>query len=189
MPLRVVLDANVLYPFSLRDTLLRAGEVGLIQIYWSDEILDEAVRNLIADGRVTEDKANSLRSTMERAFPEAMVTDYEDLVASMPNAEEDRHVAAVAVKANATRIVTMNLKDFRVLPDDIEACGPDSLLVDLLASEPDQVVSLLRDQAADLSRPSRTLDELLSGLAKMVPKFIKAVREQIAGDQDSEGSG
>ena len=31
-PSRVVLDANVLFPFSLRDTLLRAAERGLFQL-------------------------------------------------------------------------------------------------------------------------------------------------------------
>jgi hypothetical protein len=35
-PFKVVLDANVLYPFSLRDTLLRAASEGLFQLYWSD---------------------------------------------------------------------------------------------------------------------------------------------------------
>ena len=41
-PFKVVLDANVLYPFSLRDTLLRAASEGLFQLYWSDQILEEA---------------------------------------------------------------------------------------------------------------------------------------------------
>lgn len=49
---RVVLDANVFFPFSLRDTLLRAAARGLYQAYWSEEILDEAARNLIATGRM-----------------------------------------------------------------------------------------------------------------------------------------
>jgi len=34
-----VLDANVLYPFTLRDTLLRAAAAGLFQAQWSDKIL------------------------------------------------------------------------------------------------------------------------------------------------------
>jgi hypothetical protein len=42
---RVVLDANVLFPFSLRDTLLRAAAAGYFQVYWSTEILDETSRN------------------------------------------------------------------------------------------------------------------------------------------------
>ena len=32
-PFKVVVDANVLYPFTLRDTLLRAASEGFFQIY------------------------------------------------------------------------------------------------------------------------------------------------------------
>ena len=42
MVLKVILDANVLFPFTLRDTLLRAAAEGYFQLYWSAEILDEA---------------------------------------------------------------------------------------------------------------------------------------------------
>jgi len=68
-PFKVVLDACVLYPFSLRDVLLQAAAEGLYQVYWSETILDEAFRNLVADGRVTEDNAARLAATMRRAFP------------------------------------------------------------------------------------------------------------------------
>jgi hypothetical protein len=40
-PFRVVLDANVLYPFTLRDTLLRAAEQARYQLDWSAEILEK----------------------------------------------------------------------------------------------------------------------------------------------------
>ena len=48
-----LLDANVLFPFTLRDTLLRAAAAGLFQVRWSDEILTETTRNLVAKGRAT----------------------------------------------------------------------------------------------------------------------------------------
>lgn len=54
---RVVLDANVLFPFTLRDTLLRAADAGYFQLYWSDEILDEAQRNLIGRGAINDEQA------------------------------------------------------------------------------------------------------------------------------------
>lgn len=38
----VVLDANVLYPFQLRNFLLHAAEFDLFQPIWSAEILEEA---------------------------------------------------------------------------------------------------------------------------------------------------
>jgi hypothetical protein len=37
-PFIVVLDANVLFPFTLRDTLLRAAAAGLYQVRWSSQM-------------------------------------------------------------------------------------------------------------------------------------------------------
>ncbi len=46
----VVLDSCVLFPALLRDTLLRAAEVGLYRVHWSQQILDDTTRNLIERG-------------------------------------------------------------------------------------------------------------------------------------------
>jgi hypothetical protein len=64
-PFIVVVDANVLFPPSLRDTLLRAAAAGFYQLRWSAQILDEMERNLVSKGRVSADKAGRLRATME----------------------------------------------------------------------------------------------------------------------------
>jgi predicted nucleic acid-binding protein len=135
-PFKVVLDANVLYPFSLRDTLLRAASEGLFQLYWSDQILEEARRSLVNSGKMTDERATRLRSVMEEAFPEAMVTGHEPLIAAMKNHEKDRHVAAAAVKAGAQVIVTSNLKHFRELPEGIEAQSPDDFLCNIFDLDP-----------------------------------------------------
>ncbi|HEY6560445.1 MAG TPA: PIN domain-containing protein [Polyangiaceae bacterium] len=127
-PFKVVLDANVLYPFTLRDTLLRAASEGFFQIYWSAEILDEAIRNLIASTTITAAQGARLRQTMEKAFPEAEVSGYEPFIVGMQNDPKDRHVVAAAVKAGAQVIVTMNLRDFAPLPDGLEAQSPDEFL-------------------------------------------------------------
>ena len=47
-PFIVILDANVLLPLTLRDTLLRAAAGGFYQARWSKEILDEMERNLVS---------------------------------------------------------------------------------------------------------------------------------------------
>jgi hypothetical protein len=125
-PFRVVLDdPNVLYRFSLRDTLVRAAAAGMFQVFWSVEILDEATRNLVADGIMNAEQAERLRAAMERALPETAITGYEPLVDAINNAYEDRHVAAAAVKVGAQVIMTRNLKHFRDLPEGIEAQAPD----------------------------------------------------------------
>jgi len=89
-PFRVVVDANVLFPFTLRDTILRAAAQGYFQIYWSEQILEEARKNLVETGATTEEQAERLMATMRRAFPEATVRGHEPLVDAMPNDREAR---------------------------------------------------------------------------------------------------
>jgi predicted nucleic acid-binding protein len=123
-PFIVVVDANVLYPLTLRDTVLRAAAAGFYQLRWSADILEEMERNLVLKGGIPAEKAARLRATMERAFPEAEVTGYRPLISAMSNDPKDRHVVAAAVKAGAQVIVTSNIKDFSPLPDGIEARLP-----------------------------------------------------------------
>lgn len=172
----VVLDANVLYPFTLRDTLLRAAEVGLCQPRWTTDILDEMERNLVANNVMPADDATRLRTTMEEVFPEADVTDYQSFIAAAKNDAKDRHVVAAAIKAGASMIVTSNLKDFHPLPEGLEALSPDDFLCELLHHEPASLIRVLQQQAADLTRPSITFDDLLERLEKVTPTFVRKVR-------------
>lgn len=176
----VVLDANVLFPFTLRDTLLRAAAAGLYQVRWSARILDEMTRNLVSTGTMPEDRVNRLRAIMEREFPEAEVTGYEHLIDAMQNDPKDRHVVAAAVKAGAQVITTANLKDFLVLPDGVEAQSPDEFLCNLFDLDPIGFEELLREQAADLVKPPMSFDELLERLARVVPELADMVRRHIA---------
>lgn len=176
-PWIAVLDANVLYPFTLRDTLLRAAAAGLYQVRWSDKILDEATSNLVADAVVTDQQASRLRAAMSSAFPEARVVGYQKLVANMTNDPKDRHVAAAALKAGASVIVTLNRRDFRSLPKGLSAKTPDQFLVKLFGQEPHVMFDIVRDQAAVLRRPPRSFEEVVVALAKVVPTFAYRLRE------------
>jgi hypothetical protein len=53
MTLAAGLDADVLVPAALRDTLLRAAEGGLYRVHWSIETLDETRRTLVGQGLTT----------------------------------------------------------------------------------------------------------------------------------------
>ena len=175
-PFIVVIDANVLYPLTLRDTVLRAAAAGFYQLRWSKDILDEMERNLVAKGNVPPDKAARLRATMEKFFPEADVKSYQPLVEAMPNHPKDRHVAAAAVKAGAQVIVTANIKDFSALPDGVEAQLPDEFLCNLFDLDPQAFLEMLREQAADLTRPPVTFEELVDRLARVVPDLVAAIQ-------------
>ena len=108
----VILDSCVLYPMYLRDTLLCAADAGLYRVHWSQEILDGAIRNLVADGQITEQQAAYLERQMNSAFPEAIIAVTERLIPCMDNDKGDRHVLAAALIVKAHVIVTDNLKHF-----------------------------------------------------------------------------
>jgi predicted nucleic acid-binding protein len=178
-PFKVVVDANVLYPFTLRDTLLRAAAAGYFQLYWSEPILAETTRNLVGNGVITETQAERLRAAMTRAFPESMVADFDSLIPSMLNDEKDRHVAAAALKVGAQVIVTSNLKDFRTLPDGIEAQSPDEFFANLFDLNSRGMAQVVLQQARALKRPPRSVEDVLRGLAKSVPTFAANVSEYL----------
>jgi predicted nucleic acid-binding protein len=176
-----ILDANVLFPSSLRDILLRTAAYNLYRVNFTDEILEEACRNLVNKGKMREPKAASLKDAIKRAFPSACVYDYASLIPSMTNHEKDRHVLAAAVKVGAQVIVTKNLKDFPIQslePFDIEAQSPDDFLRHLHSFDSDVVARNLVEQAADLRNPSKTVPELLDILAQHAPVFTNLVRVQ-----------
>lgn len=179
-PFCVVVDANVLYPFTLRDTVLRAAAHGFFQVYWSEEILEETRRNLVANRAATDEQAARLVATMRNAFPEAVVEGYESLVDAMPNDPKDRHVAAAAVKIGAQVVVTNNLRDFAVLPEGLGAQSPDDFLESLFDLDRDAMAEVVREQAAALTKPKRTVDEILTALEKEVPGFAQALRAHLA---------
>ncbi|WP_063934724.1 PIN domain-containing protein [Archangium violaceum] len=178
---KVVLDACVLFPFSLRDTLLWAAHAGFYQPYWSAQILEEMRRNLVRTGTTTTEQAHSLVAQMRKHFPDALVTGHEALVPAVHNHEGDRHVVAAALHAHAQVIVTSNLKHFRArdLPPNIEAQHPDEFLVNLFDLDPPGIVALLKHQASALRRPPMALPQLLNGLAKTVPEFVQLIREEL----------
>ncbi|MES1194081.1 MAG: PIN domain-containing protein [Solirubrobacterales bacterium] len=182
MPFAAVLDASVLYPLPLRDTLLRIAETELYDVYWSERIIDEVVRNLVADGRAGKQQARRLTDAMTAAFDGAAVpqTAIDRLEPSMINDPKDRHVLAAAVAGDAQVIVTLNLKDFppeSCKPFAIEPLHPDAFLMDLFGLDDRTVYEAVQRQAATLRRPPMRLDDLLDRLAVTVPTFAQTLRE------------
>lgn len=174
-----LLDACVLYSAYLRDTLLSLADAGLFEPRWSADILEELRRALASRGHAP-GAVERLVATMGRAFPHAEVTGYAVLVDAMPCDPGDRHVLAAAVRAGDATIVTHDVGDLRrdtVRPHDVEVVRPDELLLDLLGSDPDRVLAALERQVARYRRPPRSLDGLLTALARAgAPGFAAAVR-------------
>ncbi len=107
----VVLDACVLVPAALADSVLRISEAGAFAVRWSAIILDEVERTMTRLG-IPPDKAAQRIGTMTEAFPFAAIEGYQPLVDAMRNDRKDRHVLAAAVSSECHTIVTFNLADF-----------------------------------------------------------------------------
>jgi len=63
----VLLDSCVLYPYELRDLLLEAAHEQLYRVHWSGQILEDTVRNLVADGRTSPEQASRFRAAISPA--------------------------------------------------------------------------------------------------------------------------
>lgn len=181
-PFAAFLDACVLYPFTLRDTLLRCAERDLYQPYWSAEVLDEMTRNLVGR-RMTNEQAEHLVSEMSAAFPAALVEDYDHLTPAMRNNEKDRHVTAAAVKAGACVIVSSNVRDFKDLPEGFEVQSPDEFLCHLYDLEPETMLSILHEQAADLRKGTYTAADIAKALEAVAPNFTATLLAALQGSQ------
>ena len=75
--------------------------------------------------------------------------------------------------------MTENLKDFRELPDGIEAQSADIFLCNLFDLDPEGFIDMLREQAADLVKPPMTFEELLDRLSRSAPDLVDLVREHL----------
>lgn len=180
MPFIVVPDACVLFPASLRDTMLRAAQADLYRIQLTDEILEEVRRNLVKK-LMPEIKARRLVDTIRDAFEDAFVTPHKSLIDAMPNNEKDRHVLAAAVASRAQVIVTQNLKDFPqnfLAPFEVEAQSPDEFLVHLFHLDRERVAEILVKQAGALRNPSLTVPEVVETLKRHAPVFAKLVQNE-----------
>ena len=182
-----VLDANVLVPNALRDTLLRAAEAGLYEARWSATTLVEVERALLTrilpEHPARAERVQRLLAAMRDAFPAATVVEDGDLLARLTNDPKDRHVLAAAVQSGAPTIVTMNLRDFparALAPYTIAAKSPDQFLQELFGRNPTALLDVLTAQCAALQRP-RTLGALLDTLAQHAPTFAQRARDHAAG--------
>lgn len=177
-----VLDACVIFPAALRDTLLRAADAGMYRLQWTDDILEEARRNLVKQGITSEKQAQSLIDEMRSYFPDALVTNHALFISIMTNDPKDRHVLAAAVAAGAQVIVTSNLRHFpkrALAPFSIEAQSPDEFLIHLSDLYPQRMLQILREQAQDLHKSRKTVADVLDKIALQAPRFAALMRAEL----------
>lgn len=185
-PPTALLDANVLYPAGLRDLLLRLADRYLHAPLWSAGIHEEWTRSLLADRPDIEAGVlERTREVMDGHFPDAVVTGYEALAATLdlPDAD-DRHVLAAAILGGADIIVTRNLRDFpadRLAPYGLVAQHPDAFVAELFEADAEAVLAAIRGHRAALRNPPRSAGDYLSALERLgLSRTVSLLRKRQA---------
>lgn len=185
MAFSAVLDANVLYPASLRDTLLRFASRDVFVPVCTDRILDEVERNVVADGRVTQANAARLRAAMTRVFEDAWIDDeairgLETAMTNNPKTDTSSLRPSPPKHRPSSRRTSRDSRPARSRRTASRCNHPDELLLGLTALHPSLAVEILRAQAAALTRPPLTVHDVLDALSMAgVPEFAAAIRARI----------
>lgn len=146
------------YPAPLRDLLIELASQGLYRPKWSAQIHQEWTRNLLERRPdLTEAQLHRTCELINTAVPDSLITGYHHLTVTvdLPD-DDDRHVIAAAIHANADAIVTINLRDFppeTLAVYNLEAIHPDEFLVNQFELDEAAVVTAARGIRTRLTRP------------------------------------
>lgn len=180
-PPLVVMDANLLYPFHLRNLLVQLGVDAIIAPRWTARINAEWIGNLAAAGRVPEERLLLTLDLMNNALPEADVQGWEAHMEGLTLPDpDDHHVLAAALASGAGTILTMNLRDFPasvLAPHGVAAVHPDAFLCRLHDADPDLLQASAEAAQANLSRSTPSVTAYLDVLDRQgLPQFTRRLR-------------
>ena len=181
----VILDANVLYPRLLRDTLLSLAGENLYHARWSATINYEWVRNLARNKPDIADKLPAVVKLMCDSVSDCLVTHYEKLANSIELPDpDDRHVVVAAIVGHADAIITINIKDFPpavLQPYGIEVQHPDEFVVNQLQLQKIPALSAIKKMRARWTNPARSAQELITAFElRGLPLTADLLREAVA---------
>lgn len=166
---KAVLDTNVIYPIIIRDLLFWFAHYDLYTPKWSENIFDEWKNVMIRRG-VPENLAISRINIANKAFPDALVHNYEGIIESiqLPDSK-DRHVLAAAIKTNAELIVTNNLRDFPVTyvsSFGISAKSADEFCTDIIDLNQEKALAAFKELVHNKRKPPLNEFQVLDLLRK-----------------------
>jgi predicted nucleic acid-binding protein len=179
---RVFVDTNVLFPFSVMDLMLALTEDSVHEIVWSERLLLEWERVIVREQRRSAESAAAVTRAIRRFFADCEIPEsaYAQLVLQMPGDDpDDRYHAAAAVAAGAGVLVTWNLDDFPVealAEHGLRVLSPDDYLCELHDELPGEVCDTVVRVAAEKRNPPVTVHEAVVRLAKAgLPRFADLV--------------
>ena len=171
MSVTAFLDANVLYPATLRSVLIYLAAADTFRALWSNAVSEEWMAALARDRPDLSSSAIArVRTLMEAHVEHAVVSDYEGLIPQLTLPDpDDRHVLAAAIHGGANIIVTANIKDFppdALAPYKLIAQEPDDFIRTLLEADPESAVGAFAADRARLRNPAMTPTEYIANLER-----------------------
>ncbi|GAA4798250.1 hypothetical protein GCM10023231_28690 [Olivibacter ginsenosidimutans] len=164
-----VLDTNVIYPVITRDLLLWFAYYDLYTPKWSAHIFEEWKRVMRRKG-VSEEETIKRTNVPNKAFPDALVINYEGLIPNLTLPDpDDCHVLAAAIKANANLIVSNNIKDF---PEEylrtfgLSVKTADDFLTDIIDLKNEVSIQAFREMVLHKKNPKLDEYQVLDQLRK-----------------------
>ncbi|NYV73898.1 PIN domain-containing protein [Streptomyces sp. UH6] len=177
--MRVFVDTNVLFPFSVMDLMLALTEDVVHELVWSERLLAEWERVIVREQRRSAASAAAVTGAIREFFADCEVgeREYAHLVDVLPGSDpDDRHHAAAAIAGGAGALITWNLDDFpaeELAGHGLRIVDPDNYLCALLEEWPREVRATVIRLAAEKRNPPVALHEVLARLAKAgVPHFV-----------------
>lgn len=179
-----LLDACVLYPIAVADSLMSLAATGLFSAKWSRRIEEEWISALEANRHDLKGKLLYRRDQMRCAVPDWEVPEaaWRPLTASLQLPDSaDVHVLAAAIAGHADCIVTSNLKHFPeeiVSPYAIEVLDPDQFIV--CQWDLDNVIAIgaFKRMRARRKKPEATADDFAQALENAgLPGTANRLRE------------
>ena len=156
--MRVVLDACVLFPVSVRKILLGVAEKRLFTPLWSEKILDEWQFATAKSDKKLFDQTKVEILLLKSYWDESLIPKNEEVENQLILPDmNDRHVLATAITGKAEILLTNNLRDFpsRVLGKyGIIPRSPDNFLLEIYYIFPD-LITVLTKAAFESARECR----------------------------------
>lgn len=178
--MKVLIDANILYPTVMREVVLGVAAAGLFVPQWSARILEEWARAAARLGPDGEAQARGEIAMLGVRWPRANVSHQPELANRLwlPD-PADVHVLAAAIAGSADIILTSNAKDFprHVLAEEgLSRADPDGFLLGCFEAQPDAVHAVASNVLSEARRLSGEDWQLRSLMKKArLPRLGKAL--------------
>jgi hypothetical protein len=170
--LTALLDACVIHPVAVVDSLLSAAHLGLYAPKWTTRIEQEWMKSLAAREGKPEGAFLRRRDAIRDACPDWEVPDaaWMRLLPSLELPDSnDVHVLAAAIAGHADCIVTANLKDFPIdvlAPFGISAIHPDEFLIAQMDLDELGMLGAFKRQRERLKQPELGPEAFADALAR-----------------------